>query len=71
MRDGFAFSHFLVNGETEDFSVLYIMILYMQQKAVVRTENGNSELVEIGRDVKQGCFFLDLCINVDNRGHGS
>ena len=35
-----------------------IMNLYTQQTAVVRTENGDSETVEIGREVRQGFNYL-------------
>ena len=40
------------------------MNLYMQQTAVVRTENGDSEPGEIGRGVRQGCLLFPLLFSI-------
>ena len=36
----------------------------MQQTAVVRTENGDSEPGEIGRGVRQGCLLSPLLFSI-------
>ena len=41
------------------------MNLYMQQTAVVRTENGDSEPGEIGRGVRQGCLLSPLFFSIN------
>ena len=40
------------------------MNLYMQDTAVVRTENGASEHGEIGRGVRLGCLLSPLLFSI-------
>ena len=40
------------------------MNLHMQQTAIIRAENGDSESEEIGRGVRQGCSLFPLLFSI-------